>query len=43
MMGLTEEQIKELKLVDEFEDICVPSGGFVINPDKVGRRNGRGN
>ena len=43
MIGLTEEQVQELKLKDEFEDVCVPSGGHVINADPVGRRNGKGN
>ena len=42
MQGLTEEQITELHLKDEFEDSCVPSGGCVINNDPLGRRNGRG-
>lgn len=42
MIGLTQEQIQELKLKDEFEDVCVPSGGHIQNPDPVGRRSGRG-
>lgn len=42
MQGLTEEQIDELKLKDDFAEVCIPSGGFVMNPDPVGRRNGRG-
>ena len=42
MLGLTEEQVDELKLKDEFADVCVPSGGSVLNPDPVGRRNGKG-
>ena len=42
MMGLTEEQVHDLKLKDEFEDICIPSGGSVFNADPVGRRNGKG-
>jgi len=42
MVGLTEEQVKELKLKDEFEDVCVPSGGSVTAADPVGRRNGKG-
>ncbi len=42
MQGLTEEQISELKLRDEFEEVCVPSGGYIMNPDPMGRRNGRG-
>ncbi|XP_054481538.1 cilia- and flagella-associated protein 298 [Anoplopoma fimbria] len=40
MQGLTEEQIVELKLKDEWEDKCVPSGGPVFKQDEVGRRNG---
>ncbi|KAM6983935.1 cilia- and flagella-associated protein 298 [Tautogolabrus adspersus] len=40
MQGLTEEQIVELKLKDEWEDKCVPSGGPVFKEDEVGRRNG---
>ena len=42
MIGLTDEQIQELKLRDEFEDVCIPSGGYNMNVDPVGRRNGRG-
>lgn len=42
MQGLTEEQVEELKLVDEYKETCIPSGGFVVNSDPVGRRNGRG-
>ena len=41
MQGLTEDQIVDLKLRDEWEDRCVPSGGWVENKDKIGRRNGR--
>ena len=41
MQGLTEEQIAELKLVDEWSEKCVPSGGFVERKDEIGRRNGR--
>ncbi|KAM9333122.1 cilia- and flagella-associated protein 298 [Pholidichthys leucotaenia] len=41
MQGLTEEQIEELKLKDEWEDRCIPSGGSVLRKDKIGRRNGR--
>lgn len=40
MQGLTEEQIEELKLKDEWEDKCVPSGGPVFRKDEIGRRNG---
>ena len=42
MQGLTEEQVVDLKLKDEFAEVCVPSGGFVENKDPVGRRNGQG-
>ncbi|KAK2828343.1 hypothetical protein Q5P01_019377 [Channa striata] len=40
MQGLTDEQIVELKLKDEWEDKCVPSGGPVFKKDEIGRRNG---
>lgn len=42
MQGLLESQVEELKLKDAFADVCIPSGGFVMNPDPVGRRTGRG-
>ncbi|XP_054611100.1 cilia- and flagella-associated protein 298-like isoform X1 [Dunckerocampus dactyliophorus] len=42
MQGLTDEQIVELKLKDEWEEKCVPSGGAVFKKDDVGRRNGQG-
>lgn len=41
MIGLTDEQIDELKLVDSWADNCIPSGGFNFVRDPVGRRNGR--
>lgn len=41
ILGLTEEQVEELKLVDPWEEKVVPSGGWVFNKDPVGRRNGR--
>lgn len=41
MQGLTEEQIVELNLIDEWEDKCVPSGGPVLRKDEIGRRNGQ--
>lgn len=41
IMGLTDEQVAELKLVDEWADKCVPSGGWCLNKDEIGRRNGR--
>ncbi|XP_028323017.1 cilia- and flagella-associated protein 298 [Gouania willdenowi] len=40
MQGLTEEQIMELKLRDEWEEKCTPSGGTVLRKDEIGRRNG---
>nr|XP_057942478.1 cilia- and flagella-associated protein 298 [Doryrhamphus excisus] len=40
MQGLTDEQIVELKLKDEWEEKCVPSGGAVFKKDDIGRRNG---
>ncbi|XP_066455172.1 cilia- and flagella-associated protein 298 isoform X2 [Eleutherodactylus coqui] len=40
MQGLTDEQIEELKLKDEWETKCVPSGGSVFKKDELGRRNG---
>lgn len=43
MQGLTDEQIEDLKLHDEWEDKCKPSGGAIFNQDKIGRRNGHGN
>lgn len=42
MQGLTEEQVLELKLKDEWEDKCVPSQGPVFKKDEIGRRNGHG-
>jgi hypothetical protein len=42
MQGLTDEQISELKLVDEWSNKCIPSGGYVEVKDELGRRNGRG-
>ena len=41
LQGLHADQIKELKLVDEFEEQCMPSGGFAYEADPVQRRNGR--
>nr|KAF6477286.1 cilia and flagella associated protein 298 [Molossus molossus] len=40
MQGLTEDQVEELKLRDEWGDTCVPSGGAVFKKDDIGRRNG---
>lgn len=41
IMGLTDEQVEELKLVDEWGETCIPSGGWTMNKDPIGRRNGR--
>ena len=41
MMGLTDEQVVELKLEDKWAEICIPSGGFNEAKDPVGRRNGQ--
>ncbi|XP_048396613.1 cilia- and flagella-associated protein 298 isoform X2 [Stegostoma tigrinum] len=41
MQGLTDEQIEELKLKDEWAEKCVPSGGFEFKKDEMGRRNGQ--
>ncbi|XP_014666088.1 PREDICTED: UPF0769 protein C21orf59-like [Priapulus caudatus] len=41
MQGLTDEQVHELKLRDEWVEKCVPSGGYVESKDPIGRRNGR--
>ncbi|XP_054732007.1 cilia- and flagella-associated protein 298 isoform X2 [Anastrepha obliqua] len=41
MIGLTDEQILELKLSDIWSEKCVPAGGYVINKDPLGRRNGQ--
>lgn len=40
MVGLTDEQIIELKLKDGFSETCLPSGGYIFNKDLCGRRNG---
>lgn len=40
MQGLTDEQIVELKLTDEWGEKCVPSGGAIFAKDDIGRRNG---
>jgi hypothetical protein len=42
MQGLTDEQIEELKLVDDWGTKCSPSGGYIEAKDDLGRRNGRG-
>eukprot|EP01135_Chromosphaera_perkinsii_P010072 Nk52_evm8s2010 gene=Nk52_evmTU8s2010 len=40
MQGLTDEQIEELKLKDEWAPKCYPSGGSVFNEDCMGLRTG---
>jgi hypothetical protein len=40
MQGLTDEQLTELKLVNEWEKTCIPSGGSTFNIDDIGRRCG---
>lgn len=40
IMGLTDEQVEELKLKDEWGEKCIPSGGWTFNKDPIGRRNG---
>jgi len=39
-MGLTDEQIVELKIQDLWTPKCYPSGGSVFNRDDIGRRTG---
>uniref|UniRef100_A0A0B6ZQ76 Cilia- and flagella-associated protein 298 n=1 Tax=Arion vulgaris TaxID=1028688 RepID=A0A0B6ZQ76_9EUPU len=41
MQGLTDEQVEELKLKDEWGEKCKPSGGVAFNKDKIGCRNGQ--
>lgn len=41
ILGLTDEQVAELKRVDPYAETCVPQQGFDHCPDPVGRRNGR--
>ncbi|XP_055887524.1 cilia- and flagella-associated protein 298-like isoform X1 [Biomphalaria glabrata] len=41
MQGLTDEQIEELKLKDEWGEKCQPSGGVKFNKDTIGCRNGQ--
>ena len=42
MQGLTDEQLDELHLVDEWKSRCIPSGGPVEKKDPMQRRNGYG-
>ena len=41
MVGLTDDQLAELKLHDAQADVCLPSGGYELCRDPIGRRNGR--
>ncbi|XP_076466408.1 cilia- and flagella-associated protein 298-like isoform X1 [Babylonia areolata] len=41
MQGLTDEQVEELKLKDEWGEKCVPQGGAKFKKDTVGCRNGQ--
>ncbi|XP_072399649.1 cilia- and flagella-associated protein 298 [Diabrotica undecimpunctata] len=41
ILGLNEDQVQELKLVDTWGEKCIPSGGFEYNKDPIGRRNGK--
>ena len=41
LAGLLPDQVKELGLLDEYEEQCVPSGGFAFEADPCQRRNGR--
>ncbi|KAF7261045.1 hypothetical protein EG68_01681 [Paragonimus skrjabini miyazakii] len=41
LQGLTEDQVVDLKLKDEWGDKCIPSGGYIEYKDEIGRRNGR--
>lgn len=38
ILGLTQEQVNELKLIDEWEEKVIPSGGWIHNPDPCQRR-----
>lgn len=40
MQGLTDDQIVDLKLKDEYAERCKPSSGSVYKKDDIGRRNG---
>ncbi|RZC38366.1 UPF0769 protein C21orf59 [Asbolus verrucosus] len=41
ILGLTPEQVEELKLTDPWGEKCIPSGGFTVVKDPIGRRNGK--
>lgn len=38
ILGLNEDQVEELKLVDTWGDKCIPSGGYTLVKDPIGRR-----
>lgn len=40
MQGLSDEQIRELKLEDKWAKSCYPQGGSTESKDPVGRRSG---
>lgn len=42
MQGLSDEQIDELKLKDDWAAKCYPSGEVHNQPDPIGRRGGNG-
>ena len=41
ILGLTPEQVQEMKLVDTWGEKCIPSGGYTMVDDPIGRRNGK--
>ncbi|XP_060517218.1 cilia- and flagella-associated protein 298 [Cylas formicarius] len=41
ILGLTDEQVEEMNLKDEWGEKCIPSGGFDFSKDPIGRRNGK--
>lgn len=41
ILGLTEEQVEEMRLTDPWGDKCNPSGGHSFSKDPCGRRNGK--
>ena len=42
MQGLTEEQLVDLKLKDDWGEKCIPSGGWIEFKDPLTIRNGKG-
>lgn len=41
ILGLTDDQVEEMRLTDTWGEKCIPSGGFIMNKDPIGRRNGK--